>query len=102
MSARTRYSDEPIGDPKVIRDFLPSPEDLAFREEDVKITITLSRRSVDFFKDKAAQGDTQYQRMIRRLLDAYVEAHADAQADHAPRATRRRAAAQRPGALPPR
>ena len=54
MSGKIRYSDEPIGDPKVIRDFLPSPEDLAFREEGVKITITLSKRSVDFFKGKAA------------------------------------------------
>ena len=78
MSGRIRYTDEPIGDPKVIRDFLPSPDELAFREEDVKITITLSKRSVDFFKGKAAQNDMQYQRMIRRLLDAYVEAHADA------------------------
>ena len=44
MSGRIRYSDEPMGDPKVIRDFLPSPENLAFREEDVEITIALSPR----------------------------------------------------------
>ena len=42
----------------------------------MKITITLSKKSVDFFKSEAAKADTQYQRMIRRLLDAYVEAHA--------------------------
>lgn len=81
MRGRIRYTDEPIGSPKVIRDFLPSPDELAFREEDVKITITLSKRSVDFFKSKAAQSDMQYQRMIRRLLDAYAEAHAEAHAD---------------------
>ncbi len=75
MSAKIKYTNEPIGDPKVIRDFLPSPEELAFREEDVKITIVLSKRSVDFFKAEANKSDTQYQRMIRRLLDAYVEAH---------------------------
>ena len=78
MSAKIRYADEPIGNPKVVRDFLPSPEDLAFREEDVKITITLSKKSVEFFKSEAAKADTQYQRMIRRLLDAYVDAHASA------------------------
>ena len=78
MSARIKYTDEPIGEPRVIRDFLPSPEELAFREEDVKITIKLSKRSIDFFKAEAAKGETQYQRMIRRLLDAYVEAHAGA------------------------
>jgi predicted DNA binding CopG/RHH family protein len=76
MSAKIKYTNEYIGEPKVIRDFLPSPEDLAFRDEDVKVTITLSKKSVDFFKSVAAKGDTQYQRMIRRLLDAYVAAHA--------------------------
>jgi len=75
MSAKIKYTNEPIGEPMIIRDFLPSPEDLAFRDEDVKVTITLSKKSVDFFKSVAAKGDTQYQRMIRRLLDAYVAAH---------------------------
>ena len=92
MSGRIRYTDEPIGDPKIVRDFLPSPDELAFREEDVKITITLSKRSVDFFKGKAAQNATQYQRMIRRLLDAYVEAHADAPTDRSKRTARKLAA----------
>ena len=76
MRRKIAYTNEPIGEPRVIRDFLPSPAELAFRDEDVKITITLSKKSVDFFKSEAAKADTQYQRMIRRLLDAYVEAHA--------------------------
>ena len=76
MSEKIRYTNEPIGEPKFVRDFLPSPAELAFRDEDVKITITLSKKSVDFFKSEAAKSDTQYQRMIRRLLDAYVEAYA--------------------------
>ena len=75
MNGRIKYTDEPIGEPKVILDFLPTPEELAFRQEDVKITITLSKKSVDFFKAKASKSDMQYQRMIRRLLDAYVDAH---------------------------
>jgi hypothetical protein len=94
MSRRARYTNEPIGNPKVVRDFLPSPEELAFREEDVKITITLSKKSVDFFKSEAAKADTQYQRMIRRLLDAYVDAHAGAVTR---RSTRTRAKAARAG-----
>lgn len=92
MSARIRYTDEDLREPKVIRDLLPSPEELAFREEDVKITITLSKRSVDFFKGRAAQNDMQYQRMIRRLLDAYVEAHAGARNRRSTRTARKRAA----------
>ena len=94
MSAKINYTNEPIGDPKVVRDFLPSPEELAFREEDVKITIVLSKKSVDFFKTEAAKSDTQYQRMIRRLLDAYVEAHSDTLTT---RSTRTRAKAARAG-----
>jgi predicted DNA binding CopG/RHH family protein len=82
MSARIKYTNEPIGEPKVIKDFLPTPAELAFRDEDVKITITLSKKSVEFFKSEAAKADTQYQRMIRRLLDAYVEAHAYDESAH--------------------
>jgi len=62
-------------DPKVIKDFLPRPEELAFREEGVKVTIALSKKSVKFFKSEAAKHHTQYQRMIRRLIDTYVETY---------------------------
>ena len=57
---------------EVIADFLPSPEELAFKEETVKITIALSKRCVDFFKQEAESHRTQYQKMIRRLVDEYV------------------------------
>lgn len=76
MAAKIKYTDEPIGSPRVIADFLPPPEDLAFREEGVKITLALSKRSVEFFKREAQRHNTQYQRMIRRLLDAYAERYA--------------------------
>jgi hypothetical protein len=75
MSKRIKYTGEPLGSIKVVRDFLPSPEELAFREEGVKVTIALSKRSVDFFKRTARKHGTQYQRMIRRLLDDYAQAH---------------------------
>ncbi|HEX4872625.1 MAG TPA: hypothetical protein VFV27_09950 [Nevskiaceae bacterium] len=74
MSEKTRYSAEPLGRIEIVADFLPPPEELAFREEGVKVTLALSRKSVDFFKTQATQHRTQYQRMIRRLLDSYVEA----------------------------
>jgi hypothetical protein len=73
MSAKIKYTTEPMGNPTVVTDFLPAPEDLAFREEGVKITLALSKRSVEFFKREATKHNTQYQRMIRRLLDAYAE-----------------------------
>lgn len=75
MRKKTEYSDGPIGEVKVVRDFLPPPEDLAFTEEQVKVTIGLSKSSIDFFKKEARKHHTQYQRMIRRLLDLYVAQH---------------------------
>ncbi len=75
MNAKIKYTNEVLGNPKVVADFLPRPEDLAFQDEGVKVTIALSKRSVDFFKTEAHKNHTQYQRMIRRLLDAYAEHH---------------------------
>ena len=71
MSAKIKYTDEELGDLKVIHDFLPSPKELAFKEDTVKVTISLSKESVEFFKQEAKKHKTQYQKMIRRLLDVY-------------------------------
>ena len=75
MSEKIRYTNEPLGDLQVVPDFLPRPEDLVFRDEGVKVTLALSKRSVEFFKSEAQKHNTQYQRMIRRLLDTYAEHH---------------------------
>lgn len=75
IGAKIRYADEPLGKLKIVPDFLPAPKDLVFREEGTKVTLTLSKRSVDFFKEEAAKHHIQYQGMIRRLLDAYAEHH---------------------------
>ncbi len=71
MEKRIRYTDEPINF-EVIDDFLPPPEKLIFKEENVKVTITLSKESVDFFKKYARKQHSPYQKMIRRVLDYYV------------------------------
>lgn len=76
MSVKIKYTDEPI-EAKVIQDFLPPPEALAFRDEGVKITIALSKRSIDFFKAEASKHHTQYQRIIRKLIDTYVDTYAE-------------------------
>ena len=75
MKKKTKYSEGPIGDVKIVKDFLPSPSELAFKEEQVKVTIGLSKSSVDFFRKEAKRNNTQYQRMIRNLLDLYVAQH---------------------------
>ncbi|MCC7184279.1 MAG: BrnT family toxin [Rhodocyclaceae bacterium] len=42
MSGKIKYTDEPLGDVQVVADLLPSPAELAFREEGVKVTLALS------------------------------------------------------------
>jgi len=74
MSKKITYTDEQI-QAQVIQDFLPPPEALAFREEGVKATLALNKKSVDFFKAEAGKHHTQYQRMIRKLIDSYVDAY---------------------------
>lgn len=75
MKEKIKYTDEPMGKVRIIDDFLPSPEELALKEETVKVTISLSRTSVEFFKKEAKKHNTQYQKMIRRLLDEYSAHH---------------------------
>jgi len=72
MKKKIKYTDEPMGNVRVVSDFLPSPEELALKDETIKVTIVLSKASVDFFKKEAQKHNTQYQKMIRRLLDEYA------------------------------
>jgi len=72
MKRKIKYTDEPLENLRIIKDFLPKPEELVFKEKNVKVTITLSKTSVDFFKKEARKHHTPYQKMIRRLLDLYA------------------------------
>lgn len=75
MKKTIKYTDEPLGDLKIVADFLPSPKDLIFKDDTVKVTISLTKESVEFFKKEAEKHHTQYQKMIRNLLDVYAEKH---------------------------
>ena len=80
MKKKIKYSDLPpggetIGKLERVEDTFPRPEELVFKEDNSKITIALSRRSIDFFKQEAKKHGTQYQKMIRNLLDSYVDKH---------------------------
>jgi hypothetical protein len=69
-----RYTEGEIGKiGPVMKDFLPPPDKLVLRESNVKVTLSLSQRSVDFFKREATRRRVPYQRMIRALVDAYAE-----------------------------
>jgi len=72
MSKSIQYSDEPVGEVKLVSDFLPSPEELALKQKNTKVTISLSSESVAYFKDTAKIHHMPYQKMIRQLLDEYV------------------------------
>ena len=71
MKNTIKYSNEPI-EARVISDFLPSPENLILREKKRRVTLTLTQKSLDFFKGAARKHKASYQAMIRRLLDYYV------------------------------
>ena len=55
-----------------VLDFLPPPEMLVTPEENVKVTISLSKASVKFFKQQASKHHMKYQKMIRTLVDTYT------------------------------
>ena len=75
MKRKTGYRDEPLGKLEIVSDFLPPPEKLVLRDDGIKVTILLSKHSVDFFKRHAARSKVPYQKMIRSLLDGYVKHH---------------------------
>lgn len=50
MKKKIKYTNEHLGKIEVLRDFLPSPEDLILKDNTIKVTLNLSKSSVDFFK----------------------------------------------------
>ncbi len=72
MKRKIKYTEEPMGELRVIKDFLPPPDQLVLKEENVKITISMKKSSVEFFKKKAEEQHTSYQKMIRNVIDYYA------------------------------
>jgi predicted DNA binding CopG/RHH family protein len=70
---KKKYTNEPIGKIKIIKDFLPSPEELVLKEDTAKVTLVLSKNSIDYFKQEANKHNASYQTMIRVLLDKYTQ-----------------------------
>jgi predicted DNA binding CopG/RHH family protein len=72
MKSKIKYTEEPMGELRIIKDFLPPPDQLVLREENVKVTISLKKSSIEFFKEQAKKHHTSYQRMIRQVIDWYT------------------------------
>ena len=72
MKKKIGYSDAPtdvaeaIESAEVVEDFLPPPENLVFRDDTVKVTISLTQKSVDFFKESAKKQDVPYHQISMR------------------------------------
>lgn len=69
---KIKYTDEPIGRLRIVKDTLPSPEELMLSEEKQRITLELTKSSLDSFKKFAQKNNASYQVMIRRLVDFYA------------------------------
>ena len=67
------YTTGEMGAVKIIKDFLPRPSELVMKDDNVKVTLSLSRRSIDFFKREAKKQSVPYQKMIRALVDGYAD-----------------------------
>lgn len=82
MKRKVIYRDAPedihdaLLEAKEIDDFLPPPELLITKEETRKITISLSKKSIDFFKSVSKENHIPYQQMIRKVLDTYTDHYA--------------------------
>jgi predicted DNA binding CopG/RHH family protein len=72
MKTKTKYTEEPMGELRIVKDFLPSPDQLVMKEDNVKVTLSLKKSSITFFKEQAKTQKTSYQRMIREVVDWYA------------------------------
>ncbi len=79
MKKRNSYTKAPddiseaILSGKRIKDFLPPPDQLVKKDETMKVTISLSKRSIDFFKKCAKDQGVPYQSMIKSIIDKYTD-----------------------------
>lgn len=72
MKNKIKYTEETMGKLRVVKDFLPPPDQLVLKEENVKVTIALKKTSIEFFKKEAKENHTSYQKMIRQVIDWYA------------------------------
>ncbi len=85
MKKKITYEKAPAGigemllDAQLVEGILPPPDQLVRKEPMVKVTISLSQKSVTFFKKKAKKQGVPYQNMIKSLIDKYTDyySHSD-------------------------
>jgi hypothetical protein len=77
MKNRIKYTNEPMGELRVVKDILPPPDQLIVKDENIKVTIALKKSSIDFFKKEAKKQHTSYQKMIRQVINWYASHYKD-------------------------
>lgn len=79
MKKQTKYTKAPakiataITMSKAVTDLLPEPQKLAAKEASLKVTLLLTKNSVDFFKREAKALGYPYQKMIKNVIDIYAK-----------------------------
>ena len=76
-----RYTDAPddvresFDDPIFVDNLLPPPEEFIRRAKKEKITISIDKHSLDFYKAYAKKHNAKYQTMINDVLGSYADKH---------------------------
>ncbi|OOP55453.1 MAG: hypothetical protein AYP45_14765 [Candidatus Brocadia carolinensis] len=65
-----KHTDAPIVKRRVLEDFLPSPDQLIVKEENVKLTIFLKKEIGGFF-NKKTMDQPSHQKMTQQTADWY-------------------------------
>lgn len=66
-------TDAPKGKLTLIEDFLPPPSLLVRKMDTIRVTSEFTKSSIDFLKKEAKKAKVPYQRMLRSLVDLYVD-----------------------------
>jgi len=73
MKKRKNLDDVPKGKLTLMADFLPPPALLVRKTDTIRVTSEFTKSSIDFLKKEAKKAKVPYQRMLRSLIDLYVE-----------------------------
>jgi len=71
--SKTKLNNQNVNEVSRFKSSMPSLDQLAQKEDAVKVTLSLTKSSVDYFKSEAAKREVCYQVMIRNLIDEYVK-----------------------------
>ena len=72
MKNDTIYSDEPMEIGREVS-VLPSPADLANMARTERATLTLTKATLDLFREQAKKHHVSYNMLIRNALDEYAK-----------------------------